>query len=75
MARPEVTGGAPLAAQTISEFCADNRISRAQYYRLKAQGYAPAETRFGEDGRIVLITAESARAWRKRHTKQPASAA
>jgi predicted DNA-binding transcriptional regulator AlpA len=61
--------GRPRAALTIKEFCAAHGISRAQYYRLKKQGYAPDETRFGEDGKIVLITEESARKWRKRHTK------
>jgi hypothetical protein len=84
MARPEITGRATLkhstgppqaAAQTIKEFCADNRISRAQYYRLKEKGLGPDETRFGDDGKIVLITQESARAWRKRHTQAASSAA
>jgi hypothetical protein len=75
MARPEVTGRAPLeddttvhhhplhppstgppiglprAALTIKEFCRAHGISRAQYYRLKAQGYGPDETRFGEEAR------------------------
>ena len=60
------TPAPPRAALTIREFCAAHGISRRQYYRLKAQGRAPHETRFG--GKIVLITQESARAWRKRHT-------
>jgi hypothetical protein len=69
---PPSTGPPPrqTAAQTISEFCADNRISRAQYYRLKKKGLGPDETRFGDDGKIVLITAESGHAWRRRHTKK-----
>ena len=63
--KPEIL---PRAAVSIREFCAAHGISRGQYYRLKAQGHAPRETRFGVGGKIVLITQESAREWRKRHT-------
>src|SRR5262245_46464058 len=57
------------ATQTIMQFCADNQISRAQYYVLKAKGLGPDETRFGENSQIVLITAKSAEKWRRKHTK------
>jgi predicted DNA-binding transcriptional regulator AlpA len=60
---------------SIREFCAAHGFSRGQYYRLKAQGHAPRETRFGAGGKIVLITEESAREWRKRHTEAASSAA
>jgi hypothetical protein len=46
---------------TIQEFCDTHRISRAMYYSLPA-GERPREMRVGP--RRVLITAESAAAWR-----------
>jgi predicted DNA-binding transcriptional regulator AlpA len=61
------TAALPRAAYTIKEFCEAHGFSRAQYYRLRAQGRAPRETRFG--GSLVIISQESAREWRKRHTK------
>jgi len=66
--RTSETPALPRAALTIKEFCEAHGISRAQYFRLRAQEHAPHETRFG--GKIVLITQESAREWRKRHTKR-----
>jgi hypothetical protein len=57
--------GPPTHAFSIGEFCDAHRISRAQYYKLKARGLAPAETRVLDK---VIITSESAAAWRRKHT-------
>jgi hypothetical protein len=82
MARPEVTGrapgevaqtkkrnrrlrGPPSLAFTIQEFCDAHRLSRSKYYELKKLGLAPAETRVLDK---IIITFESAAAWRRRHT-------
>jgi hypothetical protein len=82
MARPEVTGrapgevaqakkrnrrirGPPTHAFTIQEFCDAHRISRAQFYELQRRGLAPAVTRLLDK---IIITFESAAAWRRRHT-------
>jgi predicted DNA-binding transcriptional regulator AlpA len=65
------TPALPRAALTIKEFCERHGFSRGQYYRLKRAGCAPAELRFG-GSKLVLITEESAREWRERHT-QPAA--
>ena len=69
MARPEVTGrkmvgeAAHLEAFSIDEFCARHGpISRAMYYKLKELGLGPREMKVGTR---VLITAESAAAWRR----------
>jgi predicted DNA-binding transcriptional regulator AlpA len=61
----------PRAAYSIREFCAQHNLSRGTYYRLRAQGRAPREMRFG--GKLVLISQEAARDWRKRHTDNPAT--
>jgi hypothetical protein len=53
------------AAFTIAEFCTAHRISRATYYNLKQRGQAPDEARVL--GRII-ITKESAAAWRRKRT-------
>jgi hypothetical protein len=67
VARPEITGRAPLgASSTIAEFCAAEKISRAKYYELKKKGLGPAETRI--DG-IIRITPESHARWRRKHTR------
>jgi hypothetical protein len=67
VARPEITGRAPLgASSTIAEFCAAEKISRAKYYELKKKGLGPAETRV--DG-IIRITPESHARWRRKHTR------
>lgn len=82
MARPEVTGrapgevaqakkrsrrirGPPTHAFSIQEFCDAHRISKSQYYELKRLGLGPAETRLLDK---IIITQESAAAWRRRHT-------
>jgi hypothetical protein len=68
MARPEITGRAPLGASfTISEFCAVEKISRAKYYDLKKNGKNPDETVV--DG-IIRITPASRARWHRRHTKR-----
>jgi hypothetical protein len=67
MARPEITGRAPLSASsTIMDFCAAEKISRAKYYELKKKGMGPDETRV--DG-IIRITPESHARWRTKHTR------
>jgi hypothetical protein len=53
------------AAYSIGEFCEAHRISKAQYYVLKARGLAPDECRL--IGRVI-ITKEAAARWRKKHT-------
>jgi hypothetical protein len=58
------------AAQSIREFCADNGICTATYYNLRKRGLGPDETRFGERGQLVLITAESAQKWRRKFTSK-----
>jgi hypothetical protein len=72
MNRPEGTSkrkrrdlGPPTHAFTVQEFCDSHRISRAQYYKSRARGLAPAETRILDK---VFISAESAAAWRRKHT-------
>ncbi len=50
-----------MLAFTIASFCVAHGISRPTYHRLQKAGRAPAEIRLG---RRVLISAESAAAWR-----------
>jgi hypothetical protein len=49
-------------AQSIDEFCDEQRFSRSHYYNLKRIGRGPVETR---SGGVVTITPENAAAWRK----------
>jgi hypothetical protein len=49
-------------ADTIAVFCKRHRLSPAFYYKLRAQGLGPRELRLGAR---VLITRESAQAWRR----------
>jgi hypothetical protein len=66
MARPEITGRAiPCSAFSIVEFCRSHGFSRATFYNLTAAGEGPELLRVR--GR-VLISAEAAARWRKRHT-------
>jgi len=53
--------GRQRAAQTIPEFCDDNRISRSKLYDLWKQGKGP---RFFHVGTKVLISCEASAAWR-----------
>jgi hypothetical protein len=52
-------------AHGIEEFCWANGFSRAMFYKLRAQGLAPATFRVG---RHVLISVEEAARWRKEQT-------
>jgi hypothetical protein len=54
---------AELDAYSIEEFCRRHSISRSTYYSLKEVGKGPAE---GHALGRVLITKESALAWRKK---------
>jgi hypothetical protein len=68
-ARPEVTGRALLVGEpskTINEFCAHERISRAQYYALRKLGKAPVELRI--EG-VIRITPQAHARWRRKYTK------
>jgi len=56
-------------SQTIAEFCLSERISRAKYFQLKAEGRAPREMRIGK---LVRISPEAKRDWR-RSLEQPAN--
>jgi hypothetical protein len=49
------------AVDSIASFCAKHRISKPTYHRLQRAGKGPREIRIGSR---VLITAESAAAWR-----------
>jgi hypothetical protein len=73
MARSEITGKknvAPRAddadAYSIAEFCERHRISLPFYYKLRQQGITPVEFRVGTR---VLISKESAAAWRREREK------
>jgi hypothetical protein len=79
MARPEVTGRAgpaaadrpPIerAAYSIREFCEAHRISESFYFKIRALGLGPRESRTLEK---VLITNEAARDWRASREIEPA---
>jgi hypothetical protein len=56
-------------SQTILEFCISERISRAKYFQLKAEGRGPREMRIGK---LVRISPEARRDWR-RSLEQPAN--
>jgi len=73
MARPEVTGrtiASPPEAFSILEFCVAHGISPSFYFKLKQRGLTPAEMRLGSR---VLITKESAAAWRAARTAETAA--
>src|SRR5262245_27073413 len=48
-------------AFTIDEFCAQHRLSKSFFYKLKTLGLAPATIKLGSK---VLITREAAAEWR-----------
>lgn len=54
---------------TVEGFCRAHGISKAFFYKLHKEGKAP---RLCKLGRKSLITAESARAWRRELEKQAA---
>jgi hypothetical protein len=65
--------GPPTHAFSVPEFCDAHRISKAQYYLLKAQGLAPVEMVVG--GRRI-ISYEAAAQWRReREAVNPDTAA
>jgi hypothetical protein len=51
------------SAQTINEFCEDNRICRATYYNLRKSGRGPKIIKIGAK---TIITDENAAEWRAR---------
>jgi hypothetical protein len=53
---------ANLEAFSIDEFCLRHCFSRAYFYKLRQEGKGPREMHLGDR---VLITAESAAAWRR----------
>jgi hypothetical protein len=57
------------ASYTVSEICARNNISRSKYNKLRAEGRAPAETRFGLN--TIRVTADDEREWLKRLQEEP----
>jgi hypothetical protein len=63
------------AAQTVAEFCEDNRISRALLYQLWNEGKGPRFIRLGPQK--IVITAEASAAWRAEREAEsnPATAA
>jgi hypothetical protein len=72
MARGEVTGQKPDAqAFTVAEFCQAHRISESFYYKLKARGLGPVETKLLSK---TIITNENAKAWRTRREELAQSA-
>jgi predicted DNA-binding transcriptional regulator AlpA len=78
MTRPEVTGRSAgnvdddLDAFGIPEFCRRHGISPQTFYKMKAQGLAPAMFKLGAR---VLISREAATAWRReREAAEPATA-
>ena len=76
MARPEVTGKKlsptdifDLDAFSIEAFCRRHSISVPMFYKLRQQGLTPAEFRVGTR---VLISKESAAAWRRERERATA---
>jgi hypothetical protein len=57
---PQVTGRSAGGSFTIPEWCKHRRISISMFYKLKAQGKAPATLPVG---RHQTITAEADAAW------------
>ena len=49
-------------ARSVDEFCADHRISRAFYYKLRREGRGPREMRVGSR---VIVSDEAAADWRR----------
>jgi len=61
----------PRALSTLEQFCVDHSISRSFYYKLRTQGRGPAETKLGK---LTMVSAESAAAWRHRMEAETAAA-
>ena len=66
MARGEVIGHKSAntvpAAYSIATFCIAHHLSQAMYFKMKAEGWGPAEMKVGSR---VLISFEAAAAWRR----------
>jgi hypothetical protein len=58
---------------TREQFCAAHNIGRTMYYELRKAGKGPNEIRLGSKGK-VLITRESAAAWRAARDAEAAKA-
>ncbi|WCM20367.1 hypothetical protein NDK50_02505 [Paraburkholderia bryophila] len=63
--RPRMFDDAPL---TIAEFCERYRISKDIYYRLRAKGETPRETRLSPRRAVILIA--SLREWERRKLEE-----
>lgn len=59
---PPVRGTPPIAAYSIAGFCKAHCISESMFFKLKKQGRGPREMHVGDR---VLISVESAAAWRR----------
>jgi hypothetical protein len=66
MRKAKSQNGDDADAYTVAEFCRRNRISVSFYYKLKDQGRAPDEMRFGTK---VLIGKEAAVRWRQQQAE------
>jgi len=53
-------------AETLAEFCTNNRISRSKFYELQAAGEGPAVFYIG---RHIRISKEASKAWRRQREK------
>ena len=67
--RPERTAAASF---TIDEWCAHRRVSRSEFYNMKARGTAPRTHRIGKAGH-VRISAEADRDWLRKREKEGAA--
>jgi hypothetical protein len=63
---------AQAAAFSIDEFCRAHRLSPSTYFKLKVDGIGPREMRVGSR---VLISQESAAAWRREREAEQTTAA
>ena len=67
---PGVTGRRTGGSFTIREWCEHRRVSVSMYYKLKAQGKAPATLPVG---RHQTITAEADAAWARERQAEAAT--
>jgi hypothetical protein len=61
----------PPACYSIASFCAAHHLSESMYFKMRAEGWAPAEMRVGSR---VLITFEAAARWRAEREAAAAAA-
>jgi hypothetical protein len=57
-------------SDTIDSFCQGEKISRALYYKMKVEGWAPAEMWVGDS---VRITPRARREWRRQRERAAAA--